>query len=201
MEKGLIVHGPDVLVAQKKTDEKPTPEIALPRQMSAMIYRPFDRLLSQRKPVPTLFWELINKLNKFFSISKAVLVMHCPLSDRLKLIARWEPDCFKEGVAMEIPTADSVLHRALTLGGIFHEPAFGCDQGNNLERRILTSPSTRALAICPAVSDDTVFGLISLASPVEYAFEMLDEGRFVDVFERFGELLSEQNHTGIGQVF
>ena len=103
------MHAPDLLVVQEKTAVKPTPECVLPRRMSTMIYRPFNRLLSQRKPVPTLFRELTNKLNKFFSISKAVLVLHCPLSDRLKLIARCEPDCFKEGVPMEIPTAGSIL--------------------------------------------------------------------------------------------
>ncbi len=192
---------PNILVAQEKTAEKPSPECVLPRQILTMIYRPFDRLLSQRKPIPTLFRELTNKLNKFFSISKAGLVLHCPLSDRLKLIARWEPDCFKEGVAMEIPTADSILHRTLRLGGILHEPVFGCDQGNNFERRILTSASTKALAICPAVLDDTVYSLISLASPVEYAFEMLAEGHFDDVFERFGELLSERSIAGIWEAF
>lgn len=197
MERRLIVHAPDVFVAQKKTDEIPAPESSLPRRMSTMVYRPFDRLLSQRKPVPTLFWELTNKLNKFFSISKAVLVMNCPLSDRLKLIARWEPDCFKEGVAMEIPTANSVLHRALTLGRIFYEPAFGFDQGNNLERRILTSPSTRSLAICPAVSDETVYSLISLASPVYNAFDLIEDGHFASIFDRFGKLLAERDLTSI----
>ncbi len=171
------------------------------RRMSPSIYQPFNRLLSQRKPIPTLFCELINKLNKFFSISKAGLVLHCPLSDRLKVIVRWEPDCFKEGVAMEIPTPGSILHRTLRLGGILHEPVFGCDQGNDFERRILTSASTKALAICPAVSDDTVYSLISLASPVEYAFEMLNEGHFVHVFERFGELLSERSIAGIWEAF
>ena len=174
--------------------------VRLPR-MSPSIYQPFNRLLSQQKPIPTLFRELINKLNKFFSISKAVLVLHCPLSNRLKLIARWEPNCFKEGVAMDIPTAHSILHRTLRSGVTLHEPVFGCNQGNNFERRILTSASTKALAICPAVSVDTVYSLISLASPVEYAFEMLDEGHFVDVFELFGELLSERNIAGIGQAF
>ena len=71
-------------------------------------------------------------------------------------------------------------------------PIFSRAPGNIIEKNILTNKSDSALVVCPMVSEDLIRGLISFASPVPYAFELIEDGYLGTVFDAFGRVLSEQ---------
>ncbi len=161
------------------------------------ICRPLVRILDQNKPVSKRFFELVNRLNKFFSISRAVLIINDIKSDSLKMMAVWEQARFREGVMLTIPRKDSLLHRALGIRVIINRSASGEFppefQGNFIENNILFDKSTSSLAICPLFADATLVGITCLTSPVPFAFELIEEGYFDDIFRQLGEVLAGEN--------
>ena len=64
------------------------------------ICRPLVRILDQNKSVSRRFFELINRLNKFFSISRAVLIINDKDGDSLKMMTAWEQARLREGVML-----------------------------------------------------------------------------------------------------
>jgi hypothetical protein len=165
---------------------------ALPNIETAL-NRPFARLLSQKKSIPTLFCELVNKLGKWFSISKAILAVYDDRTGTLKLTSWWDQHCFKEGVLMSLPTENSLFYQALQSDRIFHEQVNGHFPGNYVEQHLMTSRTTAALAVCPLQCKGVGQGVISLSSSVPYAFEMLEEGYFSGVFENVASVLTAQS--------
>jgi len=161
------------------------------RELSWMISRSYKRFFEQKKPVPTMFCELVNKLDKFFSVSRASLVLHLPQSGDLKLVSWWDRHCLREGVIMSIPKKSSLLYRVLGAQSVFHKSVGRDIPCNYLERKLLISRSSQALIICPAVFTDVIYGLVSLASPVPYAFELIENGIFQPVFVRFAQVIAE----------
>ncbi|MCK4632292.1 MAG: hypothetical protein KAT79_03415 [candidate division Zixibacteria bacterium] len=177
--------------------DQPPSEHELAGKVSVAIFRSFDRLLSQEKPVPTLFCELVNKLNKFFSICKASLILHNSYTGTLALTSWWDRYCFKEGVIISLPRENSLLYATLKSQSVVQESINGQVPGNFVEQKLLISEETQALAVCPAVFEDAVHGLVVLASPVPGAFDMMQQGYFELVFERFGELLAKKTPSDV----
>jgi len=162
------------------------------------ICRPLIRILDQNKPLSKRFFELANRLNKFFSISKAVLVLS-DNDDALKMMAVWEHARLREGVMLTIPPKNSLLHRAKGMRLIINRsiaedfpPEY---RGNFIESNILFDESTSSLAICPLFSEDVLSGVACLSSPAPFAFELIEKGYFDDIFGRLGEILAEENES------
>ncbi|MCD6248926.1 MAG: hypothetical protein J7J98_01170 [candidate division Zixibacteria bacterium] len=173
-------------------DRRATVRPALPGIGSALS-RPFIRLLSQEKSTPTLFCELVNKLGKWFSISKAALAIYCDQTGMLKLSSWWDMNSFKEGVLMSLPAENSLFYQALQSNRIIHEQVNGHFSGNFVEQRLMSSRSTSALVVCPLLYRGVKQGVISLASPVPFAFEMLEEGYFSRVLEKIAFILAARS--------
>lgn len=153
---------------------------------------PLLRILGQNKTIPTLFREMTNKLSKFFSISKAVLIIRDNNKDTLGVMAVWKNFQFHNGLTLTLPRKNSFLYEILEGRKIKSLPIFSKAPGNMIENKILTDKSDSALAVCPMISEDMILGLISFASPVPYAFEMIEEGYLGPVFETFGRVLSNE---------
>jgi len=161
------------------------------------ICRPLVRILNQNKPVSRRFFELVNRLNKFFSIFRAVLIVNDTKSDSLKMMAIWEQAWFRDGVMLTIPRKDSLLHRALGIRVIINRSATGEFPpeflGNFIENNILFDKLTSSLAICPLFSDDELMGITCLTSPAPFAFELIEQGHFDDIFRHLGVILADEN--------
>jgi len=160
--------------------------------ISPALCSPLLRILKQRKPVSTLFGEMTNKLSKFFSISKAVLVLKDMDKETLAVTAVWKNFQFNNGLKLTLPRKNSFLYEVLNTGKIKSLPIFSKPPGNMIENKIIVNKSDSALAVCPMISEDSIQGLISFASPVPYAFEMIEEGYLGIVFETIGRVLSDE---------
>lgn len=156
------------------------------------ICNPLLKIFRQNKSVPTLFREMTNKLSKFFSISRAVLIIRNNNKNTLGAMAIWNNFQFQNGLTLTLPRKNSFLYEILKNGKIKSLPIFSKAPGNLIENKILINKSDSALAVCPMISEDNIRGLISFASPVPYAFELIEEGYLEPVFEAFGRVLSDK---------
>lgn len=155
--------------------------------------RSFIRVLTQNKPIPILFCELVNKLGKWFSITKATLAIYHHQTGTLKLASWWDMYCFKQGVLMSLPTENSLFFRSLQSNRPLHQQVKSHFPGNWVERRIMATETTEALVVYPLVFNGVVHGVISLSSPVPYAFEMLEQGYLCTVFEKMAAILNDRS--------
>ncbi len=162
------------------------------RDIAPVLCSPLLRILRQNKPVPTLFCEMTNKLSKFFSISKAVLIIKDSRKGTLGVMAIWNNLQFQNGLTLTLPKQNSFLYEVLKSRKIKSLPIFSKAPGNMIENKIISNKTDSALAVCPMISEDMIRGLISFASPVPYAFEMIEEGYLGTVFETFGRVLSDE---------
>lgn len=164
------------------------------------VTRSFDRLLSQEKPIPTLFCELVNKLGKWFSISNAVLALCSHPNQTLKVASWWESHCFKEGVLMSLPAQESLLYEVLRSGHFLHIQVGGKIPGNYIEQRLMYSQTTESLAVCPLIHNDDAYGVISLSSPVSNAFELWHDCQFNSVLEKMASVIAGRNLNEFRQI-
>ncbi len=162
------------------------------------ICNPLLRIFMQNKSVPTLFREMTNKLSKFFSISRAVLIIRN--NNTLGVLAIWNNFQFQNGLTLTLPGKNSFLYETLKNGKIKSLPIFSKAPGNLIENKILINKSDSALAVCPMISEDNIRGLISFASPVPYAFELIEEGYLEPVFEAFGRVLFDKYDKVNGEI-
>lgn len=162
----------------------------LPRIDDALS-QPSAHSLSKNKPIPILFCELVNKLGRWFSISDAVLALYDHSTGRLKIASWWDLCCFKEGVHLNLPTEDSLFHEAIGSRSLLHIQVNGDFPGNYIEQQLMTSKATAALAVYPLVYNGVINSVISLSSPVPYAFEMLEEGYFSTVLKRLASVIAD----------
>jgi hypothetical protein len=165
------------------------------------ICRPLIRILDQNKSLSSRFFELVNRLNKFFSISKAVLIKKDPDADSLKMMAVWEQSRLREGVMLTIPPKSSLLHRIKRMRLILNRSVSGDFppeyQGNFIENNILFDHTTSSLAVCPLVAEDSMTGIACLSSPVPFAFELIEKGYFDELFNQLGGILAGEHISGI----
>lgn len=167
------------------------------RNIAATICRPLLGILRQNKRKSLLFGEIIDRLTGFFSISRATLIISDPEKDALKVTTIWEKSNLRQGLWLTLPRKDSLLYRILNEGKTFSKPFIGYFPGNFIESRILMDKKTCSLVVCPLVSDKTVCGLISLASPVPFAFEMVEAGCLNPVLNRFGKILAKEEYENV----
>ncbi|MCP4703367.1 MAG: hypothetical protein GY865_02055 [candidate division Zixibacteria bacterium] len=160
--------------------------------ISPVLCNPLLKILKQRKPVSTLFGEMTNKLSKFFSISKAALILKDMDKETLAVTAVWKNFQFNNGLKLTLPRKNSFLYEILNTRKIKSLPIFSKAPGNMIENKIIINKSDSALTVCPMISEDLIRGLISFASPIPYAFEMIEEGYLGTVFETFGQVLSDE---------
>lgn len=191
-----IINDSDATLRADKHNYYNDSEISTPGGSSGF-NRTLVRILNQNKPVSKRFFELINRLNKFFSISRAVLIINDTKGDSLKMMAIWEQAFFREGVMLTIPRENSFLHRALGIRVIVNRPAsqeFPHEfQGNFIENNILFNKSTNSLAICPLFADESLMGITCLTSPDPFTFGSIEEGHFDDIFRQLGMILADEN--------
>ncbi|RKX23058.1 MAG: hypothetical protein DRP51_01295 [Candidatus Zixiibacteriota bacterium] len=159
--------------------------------ISRILCSPLLRILRQNKSIPDLFCEMTNKLSKFFSISKAVLVIRNHNKMTLGVMAIWDNFQFQNGLTLILPKENSFLYEIFKTGRIKSLPIFSRVPGNLIENKILVNKSDSALVVCPMISEDMIRGLISFSSPVPYAFEMIEEEYLGTIFDMFGRVLSD----------
>ncbi len=160
--------------------------------ISPALCNPLLTILKQNKPVATLFHKMTNKLSKYFSISRATLIINDSLQKTLGVTAIWRNFQIQNGLTLIMPRKNSLLYEILNNRKIKSLPIFSKAPGNIIENKILLNKSDSALAICPMISENMIRGLISFSSPVPYAFEMIEQGYLGSVFEAFGYLLSDE---------
>ena len=107
-------------------------------------------------------------------------------------MAIWNNFQFQNGLTLTLPRKNSFLYETLKNGKIKSLPIFSNAPGNVIENKILINKSDSALTVCPMISEDSIRGLVSLASPVPYAFELIEEGCLEPVFEALGRVLSNK---------
>lgn len=163
-----------------------------PSLSSSYITRTFGRLLRQPKPLPTLFYELTNRLTKFFSISRSTLIVRDPATGRLDLVAIWDEYLLREGLILELSQRRSLLYQMAEAGADSYVANTECFPGNRVEKTLLYNTRCRSLIICPAHSTNDVpeiEGFITFASPVPDAFELIASGYCDSIFTALGETL------------
>jgi hypothetical protein len=149
-------------------------------------------LFKDRKNIYHLFFSLIKKLGKFFSISKAVLVVRSPEDNALKVIALKSRHHARHGLALTLPKRDSLLHRVFKSREVYSASYPGGFEGNFIEKKLLLEDDTGSVAICPVSVNGTMQGLLCLTSPVVYAFSMFEEGFLDGVLEKFGRSIARE---------
>ena len=156
-------------------------------QLSRSICDSFASVFSRNYNINQLFFSLVKKLNKFFSINRSVLVVYSARDDSLKVLAMKRDRGTCEGLAVTLPDKDSLLYRIFHERMIYTENYPSSFEGNFVERRLLIDDCTKSLLVWPIRSDGFCNGLICLSSPVIYAFELIAEGCLEYVVDRFGK--------------
>lgn len=157
------------------------------------ICRPLIELLHPDKPAKTLFNALVGRLGKFFSVTRATLATLDSSRVNVKVPLIWEISGLREGLMLTVPRENSLMYRVLQQGELIYEPIFQAFPGDLIEGKIITESSACSFVICPLDATSPVPWLISLASPVPFAFDMIYDGYFSEVFQRFGEILTNQH--------
>ena len=154
--------------------------------------KPLLQMLDQNKSVPNLFLEFVNRLARLFPITRAALT-DCSLgSDDLKIVAMWDEGTLREGVSIAVPEKGSLQYSALAVQSVLVNHSLTEFPGNWIEKRVLTTSVTSALAVCPLMTDGLPLGMICLASDTPFAFESLEEHCLDDAFERFAQILLDK---------
>ena len=152
----------------------------------------FEAVFRKTDDIYKLFFLLTKKLSKFFSISRASLIVHSKLDGKLKAIAMKGDKGAHEGLALTLPEQNSLLYNILESGVPYIENYPQQFPGNFIEEKILIDSDTRSLAVLPIKDNGTLGGLICFASPVPYAFTMLEDGLLDDLMEKFGPVLNKK---------
>nr|MBN2278712.1 hypothetical protein [candidate division Zixibacteria bacterium] len=161
-------------------------------RLARIFSRCFSSVFKNRKNIYDLFFSLTKKLNKFFSISHAILIIHSEHDDRLKVIAMKGKKRTHLGLALTLPRQDSLLYSIFSRGIIYTRNFPVEVECNFVEKKLLFQESTNSIAVCPITSDGSVRGLICLASPILYAFSMFEDGILDGILEEFGLSLSRE---------
>jgi hypothetical protein len=137
--------------------------------------RSLTALFRKDRNIYKLFFAITKKLNKFFSISTAVLVVHSVRDGHLKVIAIRKPKYAGKGLALSIPEKDSLLYRIFRNNALYTANYPSVSETNFIEKKLLLEEGTQSLAICPITYGGSLAGLVCFASPVPYAFDMIEE--------------------------
>lgn len=162
------------------------------RRITNVFLKSFGVLFKKPQSIHLTFFSLIKKLNRFFSLSRAILVVRSLRDDSLKVVAIKGRKESREGLALTLPEKGSLFYRVFTTKAPYCENYPDGFPGNFIEKKLLLDGDTGSIAICPIKHDGTVHGLLCLASPVLYAFGMFENGFLDAVLERFGMLIEKE---------
>jgi len=152
----------------------------------------FNSLFKSNQNLYQLFFSFIKKLNKFFSLSKAILVVRSPRDNNLKVVALKGQKSIRQGLALSLPEKNSLLYNVFDDCEIYTQNFPKDFEGNFVEKKLLIDNETSSIAVCPIRNDDSTHGLLCLASPIIYAFDMFGEGFLDSVLEQFGKRIKKE---------
>jgi|GEM_PF-1130869 len=191
LEKDSIAQLDEIISGQNQwTDGVVTRDINC--RLGNIFLRSLGTLFSRNKNIYDLFFCLTKKLNKFFSLSRSVLIVRSHVDDSLKVIAMKGPQNARVGLALTLPEDNSLLYRVSQEGSIYIENYPNGFKGNFIEKKLLLDDNPGSMAICPIEHDDNVRGLICLTSPALYAFTLFKDGFLDGVLERFGRSIEKE---------
>jgi hypothetical protein len=147
------------------------------------LIRSFMALFIKQKNINKLFFAIAKKLNRAFDITSAVLVIRSVRDSSLKVIAIKKDHYSREGLALTLPDRDSLLYNVLRKASLHTEYIVENFSGNFIEK-------SRTLAICPIISNNSVSGLLCLASPSSSAFELFENGALDSILKQLGSIMA-----------
>ncbi|SYZ72360.1 hypothetical protein TRIP_C20475 [Candidatus Zixiibacteriota bacterium] len=157
--------------------------------------RSIAALFRKDRNIYKLFFAMTKKLNKFFSISTAVLVVHSGRDNSLKVIAIRKPKYAGKGLALSLPEKDSLLYRIFRNNSLYTANNPSDSDTNFIEKKLLFEDGTQSLAVCPIKYGGSLAGLVCFASPVPYAFDMIEEGMLGGILEEFGAIVGRAERS------
>jgi len=170
-----------------KSDQHQVVEHSAKNRITDIFFRSFKSVFKNNNKLSHCFFSLCKKLNKYFSIYRAVLVVYSEIDDNLKVIALKGQQNSREGLAISLPKKNSLFYKTFDNGQIFVEDCIGDFSGNFIERKLLSIEKCESFAICPVIHKDKTIGLLCLSSASLYCFEMLGEGIFEQVLISLGK--------------
>jgi transcriptional regulator with GAF, ATPase, and Fis domain len=162
------------------------------KRISNLFSRSFSSLFKTNRNIKHLFFAVVKKLNKFFSLSNAVLAVYSSNDDCLKVIAAKGPKGSKEGLALSLPRKNSLFYKVFEENQIYIQNYPADFEGNFIEKKLLLKGETSSIAICPIFYKESVMGLLCMTSPSLYAFEMFQDGFLDDILGQFGVRLRDK---------
>lgn len=154
------------------------------------LIRSFMALFIKQKNINKLFFAIAKKLNRLFDITSAVLVVRSIQNGHLKVIAIKKENYSREGLALTLPDRDSLLYRVFRKASLHIENITGSFSGNFIEKKLLLDEGARILAICPITSNESVSGLLCLASPSPAAFDLFEQGVLDSTLNQLGTIMA-----------
>jgi hypothetical protein len=154
------------------------------------LIRSFMALFIKQKNINKLFFAIAKKLNRAFDITSAVLVIRSVRDSSLKVIAIKKDHYSREGLALTLPDRDSLLYNVLRKASLHTEYIVENFSGNFIEKKLLLDDKSRTLAICPIISNNSVSGLLCLASPSSSAFELFENGALDSILKQLGSIMA-----------
>ncbi len=155
-----------------------------------VIIRSVTGIFHRRQHLHAQFFAVTKKLGKFFSISGAVLIVHSQKDDRLKVIALKGENYTREGLAISLPRSMSLLYDVFAGNEQYIENYPDGFPGNFVERKLILGEDTKSIMIYPTRHEGQPNGLICFASPVPYAFVLLENGNFDEISENIGKVIN-----------
>jgi hypothetical protein len=152
--------------------------------------RELELHFQQTHSTSEIFFELTEYLKEPFSISKSVLVI---IDDQsmLSAISTWHNGLRHDGLALNLPHADSLFEKVLEHGRPYTELFPQSFSGNFFERKLLLDSTSKSFALHPLKRDGRTIGLIGFSSENSSALALLEEGSSVEIISRFAELISK----------
>jgi len=161
-------------------------------RIGKVFLRSLGNLFKSNKNIYDLFFSLTKKLNKFFSLSRSILVIHSNRDDCLKVIAIKGVRGSRVGLALTLPREGSLLYRVLDDGVTYTENYPDKFNGNFIEKKLLLDDDPGSIVVYPVLYNDAIQGLICLTSPALYAFTLFNEGVLDPVLDKFGKSIERE---------
>jgi len=165
------------------------------KNISKAFIKSFEAILKKPGDFHKLFFLFTKKLNKFFLISRASLILYSRNDHKLKAVAARGKNGAREGLALILPEKNSLLYGIFAEGKAYIACFPAQFPGNFIEEKILLDETARSLAIIPIGKNGSKDGLICLASPIPGAFAMIEDGVMDGLIENFAQNLNKRLST------
>jgi len=158
-------------------------------------------LKASSSQLPDLFEEFLDRVNERFSLRRAILFTSHTDPSRIISLAMWNHGELSTGVAITIPSEDSLLDELIEANCAKIISPVTESPGNFIESRLLLDHPGGSLAIYPMVDDTIPVGAICLVSDAEDSF--LGNGDFLkNAIQIFTELTRSQlpRYETLGEI-